>query len=1052
MAQLRRSSRWAGLLGLLTVGSACIEQAPRDGNGAPSPPEGELPNVAPISGGEFVSSTDPFGGGRVEGFGALSGWEAMYVRANGSDDVPPAIPNAEVLQLSGDRLYAVSRFGGLNVVDASDPAALRRLGAYRSAGVPVDMYEAGGVVHALFDSWDAYACDADGRCGWHWTSRIQVLDARDPGNIRALADAELPGHIDGARRVGDVLYVVTDQFDGCWGCGDEYAITITSFDMADTSQLRQLDRLRLTGLGYVGKGNVAINDRRIYISQTRFDEQSQRLPSTLHVVDITDPTGALLAGARFDVGGPIEQPWQLDELDGVLRVISQPRGWGSDEPPLIETFQINSSSDVQRVGSLAVALGATYEVIDTVRFAGARAYAGSSQKRAPLHTFDLTDPADPRQASDLELPGPLYQLEPRGQQLIAFGNDARSADGSLSVSLFDVEDLTAPALLGRVAFGSDGRRPGDEPDQHHYALSVAPEAGLILVPFSASSQDEVTCQRRDQSGVQLLELGDTTLSRRGFAPLTGSARRAFLHQGRLLGVSDSASQTFDITDRDSPVLASRLYVSRTVSSVRVLGDEVLRLGSDESSRQSTFELTPLVRASDPQPTTELDLSALLAEDTAACDGTWAWSDQVFVRGDYAYLPRYVQASGPQYELSEQRLAIHVVDIADRSAPRTVGRLLVPAAVGTEYFTGVVQTDNALLVGRVRYESPSYPSELADKASAGAGSPSAGATSPGAGVSPDVPRYSYDVIELGDPAAPTIASQLEIPPWVAENGWGWLGTPRVSVETRFGWYDGRGNAELTSGDSVIGSHREPVPGEPLQAKYYLDRLDVSDPYQPRWLEPISIPGSVLAYDGSTNRLITLEYLSELEPADDATCSSRGASSHAESEGCRVSRRSINAVTIQGNRAVRTSQILLDRERLTTNIALSSSRVFYTTSDFPSRSPTGDPVPPPPGAVTTGTIRLETIEWDGDQLVSRPAIELRASNDEGYGDRLYAREDRAFELFNRRMTVVDTRDPSAPTQQAHELPEGACASFDVAGETAYCAAGQRGVEVIDLRATP
>jgi hypothetical protein len=220
MAQLPRTSRWAGLLGLFLIGSACVEQAPREHDDSPAPTPEDAPSP-PAPDDDYLSVLDPFGG--LPGIYGPLEWDGLYVRANGSDDVSPPPPNHEVLQLSGDRLYALSRFGGLSVVDAAEPA-LRRLGVYRSAGIPVDMYVEDGTVFALFDGWDGYACDADGSCRWHWTSRIQLLDARDAAAIRVVADLEMPGHIDAARRVGDVLYVVSDQFDGCWGCGDEYAV------------------------------------------------------------------------------------------------------------------------------------------------------------------------------------------------------------------------------------------------------------------------------------------------------------------------------------------------------------------------------------------------------------------------------------------------------------------------------------------------------------------------------------------------------------------------------------------------------------------------------------------------------------------------------------------------------------------------------------------------------------------------------------------------------------------------------------------------------------
>jgi hypothetical protein len=250
--------------------------------------------------------------------------------------------------------------------------------------------------------------------------------------------------------------------------------------------------------------------------------------------------------------------------------------------------------------------------------------------------------------------------------------------------------------------------------------------------------------------------------------------------------------------------------------------------------------------------------------------------------------------------------------------------------------------------------------------------------------------------------------------------------------------------------LIGSHAEAVEGQPLRAKYYLDRLDLSDPHQPRWLDPIDIPGTVIAYDADTSRLLTLEYVDELEPGTSEACASRGYSGYFESEqnACRVFRRRIDAVTLEGGRAIRTSQISLDRERLATKIAVSSNRVFFTTADFPSLSPSGEALAPPPGAVTTGTITLETLERDGDRLVPRPSVELRRGTELGYDERLFARGDRAFEMAARRLTVVDTAQPESPTQQAHDLPEWGCAALDVAGDTAYCAAGPWGVESIDL----
>jgi hypothetical protein len=46
------------------------------------------------------------------------------------------------------------------------------------------------------------------------------------------------------------------------------------------------------------------------------------------------------------------------------------------------------------------------------------------------------------------------------------------------------------------------------------------------------------------------------------------------------------------------------------------------------------------------------------------------------------------------------------------------------------------------------------------------------------------------------------------------------------------------------------------------------------------------------------------------------------------------------------------------------------------------------------------------------------------------------------------VIDTLDPALTATISRELPGWGCASLEVANDAAYCAVGQRGVEVIDL----
>ena len=111
---------------------------------------------------DFISDVSQQNGGRGLASGAGGGAgsssigtnEAAPAAAGGdSSAAQRAISEADILQLDGDRLYALSRYSGLSIVDVSNPAALKLEGVYRSAAEPFEMYVQDGMVFAMFNGW-----------------------------------------------------------------------------------------------------------------------------------------------------------------------------------------------------------------------------------------------------------------------------------------------------------------------------------------------------------------------------------------------------------------------------------------------------------------------------------------------------------------------------------------------------------------------------------------------------------------------------------------------------------------------------------------------------------------------------------------------------------------------------------------------------------------------------------------------------------------------------------------------------------------------------------
>jgi hypothetical protein len=223
------------------------------------------------------------------------------------------------------------------------------------------------------------------------------------------------------------------------------------------------------------------------------------------------------------------------------------------------------------------------------------------------------------------------------------------------------------------------------------------------------------------------------------------------------------------------------------------------------------------------------------------------------------------------------------------------------------------------------------------------------------------------------------------------------------------------------------------------KYFLDRIDVSDPENPVLLDPVNIPGSLVHYDDATGRLITVDYQREnLNLGDFQECIQRGAYSFFDEQRaeCIVFKRGLNALELDGDVARRTSRVEIDEDWRTQRIAVSDERVFLTQTD-----PTAD------GPVVPKRVRSYRTTTDGEfQNIADLVLDDPLAG-AGVGA-LRARGRRAFETLAGQMIIYDTEDAMNPTVRREEMPGWDCASLEVAGDQAYCALNRRGVEIYDL----
>jgi hypothetical protein len=979
------------------------------------PPAGSSDFISHVPG-NSSSAEGSDGGLATGGDDSASGGTTSAPTAPGENDggeVERLISEADIIKVEGTKLYALSRYSGLSVIDVADPAKLVLLGGHKTSATPFEMYVEGERAYVMYNGWGRYELDeVTGNYSWQTTSRIEALDISNPAAIGVLGRHDMPGDLSDSRKVGDVLYLVTYENGYCWGCEDAANTRVTSFNIASPDAFQLIDELRMVDTaGYGGPRSISVTQERIYVSGW---DWSGSEGGVIDVVDIADEAGDLVRGAAVPIAGPIQSRWQIDEFEGTLRVISQPGGWGTDIPPAVETFHVTSSSEITKLAKLDVVLPRPNEVLQSVRFDGNRAYAITFEQTDPLFTFDLSEPSAPVQVGELEIPGWVYHMEPRGDRIYALGYDNANESGSLHVSLFDVSNLAEPTQLARVNFGGDWASFAEDQNRIHKAFNILADEGLILVPFSGWDYDETdTCGYGNyQSGIQLVDMTEDTLTLRGVAPQVGQARRGFLVGDALMGVSDNAVQTFDISDRDAPTTLGRLELARNISSIRVMGGSMLRFGSDWWTGETTLDFASLGAVDQAEPLGDIDLSTYAVDDDK-CSGGGNWENQVFVQGGYAYVPRrsYAQKSTSNGYEYQQTITFYIVDLRDREHPTMVGTFAISTESADEYLSGIVKTDSAILVGHGRGNY--YYDQVSGSVS-------------------EV-TFTYDVISLADPAAPTVVAALEMPTSIASGGfgynfsgcaidigWGWWGG--------YGYYGGGSQQALVSGDIVASQHQKPLADGSGRVRYYLDQIDVSDPEHPVLLPPVNIPGGLVDFNHESGRVVTMDYSLEQHSANDYSQCQHG---YWDGTICKTYRRIVHTLDLAGEEAVLIDSALIDQGDFWANgVAATDTRVFASYYTYVGDGP-------------VAKVRTLSLGADGE-LENLGDVD---TSNVPWGN-LVARGDRAFVSAQGQLIVVDAGDPAAVEVTTHEMGGYYCEALEVAGDTAYCALGYQGVQAFPL----
>lgn len=539
--------------------------------------------------------------GEFRGIGLTGDYVLMSAQSPATSiTTSPAAPittveESDIWKVVGDRLFFFNQYRGLQVFDISSPQQPQRTGTLRLAASGEQFFslDSTGTHVALLARDTASASTPPGYRDE--THAIHVLAVAN-GVPALVASLPLSGQVADSRLIGSRLYVLCHRYyQG--GTFDQRNV-VYGFDLSDPLHPAPLHPLEL---GQQSQPQLQASNNTLLVA-----EGGPSGGGTVSVLDISAPDGQPVLRKTLQTCGTVQDKFKLDVTGDVITAVSHAWSNGRRET-WVETFPATGASTAP-LGRLEIE-GARGETLYATRFDGNRLYVVTFRNIDPLFVVDLADPSQPIVTGHLEVPGWSTYIAPWGERLVSVGVEGNR----VAVSLFDVSNTSAPALISRVLLGTGWS--WSEANYDEKAVGFFPEDGVLLVPFQSYANGW-------QNQMAVLSVTKDSLELRNAITHEFTARRAAVVRDHILSISGRELLVVNASGLDSPDLAAQLSLSWRVDRVLPFGPDhliqveegaqssigpyfVLRLSGSADEAQPMLRVT---RADDPDALVEeLDL-------------------------------------------------------------------------------------------------------------------------------------------------------------------------------------------------------------------------------------------------------------------------------------------------------------------------------------------------------------------------------------------------------------------------------------------------------------
>lgn len=775
---------------------------------------------------QFFKGTNQFAGPQSSG-NMPPGGTAVDTAGPGSapEMQDRSVVESDIWKVAGDTLYFFNNLRGLQILDISNPAApaIKTTFGVPASGEEMYVLRTGHAV-LLTRNW----CNSDGSD----ESRVLIIDG-SAATPTLVAEPTVAGWIVESRMVGSALYLVSQTYYRRTAEGATYwepRTMLTSLDLSEPSAPVKRNSQLLNGYAQT----VYATDRYLFASSYN----QTRNGSDIQVIDISSPTGEFSILSMITAGGSIQDKFKLNIDGDTLTAISLSWADTTRWTTTLENYSLADPRAPVKVGALRLAEG---EQLHATRFDGKRVYIVTYLRVDPLWIVDLADPAKPRIAGELHVPGWSTYLHPLGDRVLALGIDDTNS-WRVAVSLFDVSNTAEPKLLSKIALGETSS--WSEANYNEKALTVLESAGLVLVPYQGYTLNGAA------SHVQLIDLARDSLTQRGQISDHLYPRRATLHRDHIISISGREFISYDAANRDQPALKARIDLAWPVNKILLAGEHLIELEMGENSYGRYYwygsPSRPTIRVAGANAP-ETVLTSITLTNPAPIAGAELRDNKLYVAQAQSYNPYPVwilnDATGQPIE-TNRTPALHMSIWDVSNLPNLTKLSETPAAEVGESFGGSVKAlwpkpDLLVWTGGSYFNSWWLAVDVA--APMGLWWPGWGWGGGGSG--------RFAAFDVADASSPAFKSHIDL----TTNG-GWNFSKTMVVE---------GLVYLSHQTSEqIPVDPPPAPTDPTTetttasggwggtnqtfifvTKYFLDVIDYEDPANPVVRKPVNVPGSL-----------------------------------------------------------------------------------------------------------------------------------------------------------------------------------------------------------------